>query len=143
MKCSNRVSDLPTCVRVVKQKFLMLLCLLLVSGGQLHADQGKIKIIEVKLGDYSYMPSDIVLITQQPVILRLTNTDLVTPHDFIIEDDSDGLATKVNVSPGDTVDVHLMPLVAGIHTFYCSKKFLFSDSHREKGMEGTLTIKAE
>jgi plastocyanin len=124
----------------VRPQHLILLCLLLMTGGQLYADQGKTKVIEVKLGDYKYTPGDIKLVVQQPVILRLTNTDLMTPHNFIIEDDSDGLDTNVDVSPGDTVDVHLMPLVLGTHTFYCSKKFLFLDSHREKGMEGKLII---
>lgn len=132
-----------TSTQAVKLKLLILLCLLLAAGGHLHADQDKIKIIEVTLGDYKFMPGNIQLVVQQPVILRLTNTDLVTPHNFIIDDDSDGLATNVDVSPGDSVDVHLMPLVTGTHTFYCSKKFLFSDSHREKGMEGKLIITSE
>ena len=129
-------------VRATSQQLLLLFCLLSVTVGQLYADQDKTKVIDVKLGDYKYMPGDIQLVVQQPVILRLTNTDLMTPHNFIIEYDSDGLDTNVDVSPGDTVEVHLMPLVAGTHTFYCSKKFLFLDSHREKGMEGKLIIEA-
>jgi hypothetical protein len=28
----------------------------------------------------------------------------------------------------------------GIYPFYCSRKLLFFESHREKGMEGTLEV---
>jgi plastocyanin len=98
------------------------------------------KVIEVTLGDYRYMPHDIQLVVDQPVVLQLVNVDAFTPHNFTLKDDSDGLDVDIDIPAGKSVKVNLMPLFAGSHTFYCSKQFLWMDSHREKGMQGTLTV---
>ncbi len=116
----------------------------LLSANSLHADldvdRVDKKIIEVKLGDYRYMPATIQLVIDQPVVLRLVNTDSFTPHNFSLQDSSDGLDVDVDVPAGKTVDVQLMGLWPGTHTFYCKNKLMFMDSHREKGMEGILTV---
>jgi len=127
-----------TAMRITWQLFLLLTCLLSVNV--LHAEPVYKKVIEVTLGDYRYMPGHIQLIVDQPVVLRLVNVDSFTPHNFTLEDASDGLDVNVDIPAGATVDVHLMPIVAGSHTFYCRNKFWFMDSHREKGMQGKLTV---
>lgn len=112
----------------------------LLSAGALHADEASKRVIEIKLGDYRYMPGNIQLVVDQPVVLHLINTDSFTPHNFTLEDSSDGLDINIDVPAGESVDVQLMPLWPGNHVFYCKNKLLFMDSHREKGMEGTLTV---
>ena len=119
---------------------LVFLLTSLLFASMLHAEPVHNKIIEVKLGGYRYMPKDIELVIDQPVILRLINTDSYTPHNFTLQDSSDGLDVDVDVPAGETVDVQLMGLWPGSHTFYCKNKLLFMDSHREKGMEGILTV---
>ncbi len=130
-----------TAVHTVLQISVLLACLL--SASWLYAGQGHTTVIEVKLGDYRYMPSEIQLVVDQPVILHLVNTDLITPHNFTLEDPSDGLDVNVDIPAGESLDVHLMPLVAGSHTFYCRNKLLFMESHREKGMQGRLIVVPE
>ncbi len=105
-----------------------------------YAGESDTRVINIKLGDYRFIPDKINLVTGQPVILRLENTDLITPHNFSLDDASDGLDTNVDVPAGETVDVALLPLFAGTHIFSCRNKLLFMDSHREKGMEGTLIV---
>jgi plastocyanin len=112
----------------------------LLSASWLHAEAVYTKTIEVTLGDYRYMPGNIQLIINQPVVLHLVNVDSYTPHNFTLPDASDGLDVDIDIPAGGSVDVHLMPLVTGSHTFYCKNKFLFMDSHREKGMQGRLTV---
>jgi plastocyanin len=112
----------------------------LLSANWLHAEPHYTKVVEVTLGDYRYMPSNIQLIVDQPVVLHLANVDSFTPHNFTLKDASDGLDVDVDIPAGESVDVYLMPLVAGSHTFYCKNKLWLMDSHREKGMEGTLTV---
>ncbi len=112
-------------------------------NNHLLAGEANTKIIQILLGDYQFMPSELKIVVGQPVVLQLVNTDMLTPHNFTLDDPNDGLDVDIDVSAGDTVEVHLMPLVAGHHTFYCSNKLLFMDSHREKGMEGTLIVVAE
>ena len=108
--------------------------------GLLYAAEDDIRVIQVRLGDYHFMPGELQLVAGQPVVLQLVNTDTFTPHNFTLEDPNNGLDVDVDVSAGDTVEVHLMPLWPGSHTFYCSNKLLFMDSHREKGMQGTLIV---
>jgi len=133
------------CLYFLKTTLLKALMYCIVSTGIaapafLHADPVYTKVIEITLGDYRYMPDRIQLIVGQPVILRLINIDSITPHTFVLPDASDGLDVDVDILAGETVDVHLMPLVEGRHTFYCKNKFIFMDSHRDKGMHGILEV---
>ena len=127
----------------MRRSLLLLTLAIFISSSvtnRLYAEAVYTKVIEVTLGDHRYMPSSIQLMVNQPVVLHLVNVDSFTPHNFTLQDASDGLDVNVDILPGQSVDVHLMPLVAGSHTFYCKNKFLFSESHREKGMQGTLTV---
>ncbi|MCO5326464.1 MAG: plastocyanin/azurin family copper-binding protein [Solirubrobacterales bacterium] len=57
------------------------------------------------------------------------------PHDVVIEDsDGNEVASTDEITSGSTETT--ADLKAGTYTFYCSV-----DSHREQGMEGTLTVK--
>lgn len=117
---------------------LSLVCLFTGSG--LYASEDAIAVIEVKLGGYRFMPQEIHLIAEQPAILRLINTDSVTPHNFTMKASSSSPAIDVDVLGGESAEVRLSPLPAGRYTFYCGNKLLFMKSHREKGMEGTLIV---
>ena len=129
-------------IKTVLHKILPYAVLLsgLLPASWLHAEAAYTNVIEVTVGDYRYMPGNIQLIINQPVVLHLVNVDSYTPHNFTLQDASDGLDVDIDIPAGGSVDVHLMPLVTGSHTFYCKNKFLFMDSHREKGMQGTLTV---
>lgn len=124
----------------LKWLFFPLLMTCLLTADPALTEESDIRIINVRLGDYRFAPDKIQLVTGQPVILRLVNTDLITPHNFSLDDPNDGLDVDVDVPAGDTVDVRLMPLFAGTHTFYCKNKLLFMDSHRDRGMEGKLIV---
>lgn len=119
---------------------LFILLLTITSASGLHAEPVAPKVIEITLGDYRFMPGNILLNIDQPVILRLVNADALTPHNFTLEGANDGLDVNVDIPAGDVVDVPLKPLVAGRHSFYCRKKLMLMKSHREKGMVGTLTV---
>ncbi len=135
--------QLPHKIAVNKGLKIFLFLAVLLSANHLYAGDSSTKVIEVTLGDYRYKPGDIQLSVNQPVILRLINVDSFTPHNFTMEDDSDGLDVNVDIPAGDTVDVHLMPLVAGSHDFYCHNQLWPMDSHREKGMAGILRVSPE
>jgi len=120
-----------------------LLLTLLFSASCLNADESDIKVIEVALGGYRFMPQEIQLMADQPAILRLVNTDTVTPHNFSMKTSVDAQDIDVDVLGGESVDVQLAPLPAGRYTFYCGNKLLFMKSHREKGMEGSLIVSPE
>ncbi len=117
-----------------------LFVVVIMMNGLLNAAESDSKVIQVRLGDYRFMPDELQLVAEQAVVLQLINTDTFTPHNFTLEDPNSGLDVNVDVSAGDTVEVHLMPLWPGRHTYYCSNKLLFMQSHRKKGMEGTLIV---
>jgi heme/copper-type cytochrome/quinol oxidase subunit 2 len=114
--------------------------MLFIPGNSIFAAQGDVKVVEVMLGSYRFMPHEIQLIANEPVILRLVNSDAIIPHNFTIQDASGELNVNVDVLAGETVDINLTPSTVGRYTFYCGNKLLFMKSHREKGMEGILSV---
>jgi plastocyanin len=127
------------------RRILLTLYLLatIASSSHLHADQGDVKVIEVKLGGYRFIPQDIHLIAEQPAVLRLVNTDSITPHNFTMKALNGTADIDVDILGGESVNVQLSPLPAGRYTFYCGNKLIFMKSHREKGMEGRLIVSPE
>jgi len=104
-------------------------------------EQEQAQDITLMLGDYHFVPDTFEVNAGQPVRLTLTNTDRITPHNFILKDETAGLNIDTSVSAGKTATVEFTPVIPGNYSFYCSKKLPFMKSHQEKGMEGTLTVK--
>ena len=113
---------------------------ILLPGNQLHAAQDDVQVIEIKLGDYRFTPGEIQLLAGQPAVLRLTNTDSITPHNFTLIAAGNTADIDADVLGGETIEITLKALPAGRYTFYCAKKLPFMKSHREKGMTGTLVV---
>lgn len=129
----------------IKQQTLHILISVacLFTSSWIYASDDAIPVIDLELGDYRFLPQEIQLSANQPAILRLVNTDTVTPHNFTMETGSDSPTVDVDLLGGESVEVKLPPLPAGRYTFYCSNKLLFMKSHREKGMEGILIVNTE
>ena len=116
--------------------------ILLSSGAPASAGED-LTIIEIRMGDYRFTPADVQIAANQPAVLRLINTDGMTPHNFSLNAAGLAASIDVNVTAGDSVEVKLDPMPVGEYTFYCDKKLPFMKSHREKGMEGRLIVTAE
>jgi len=97
--------------------------------------------ISITLGDYQFTPNSLEVTAGQSVRLTLTNTDRITPHNFIMDNEDAGLNINTNISAGKTAVVEFTPTTPGSYTFYCSKKLPFMKSHQQKGMEGILIVK--
>lgn len=95
----------------------------------------------IHLGDYHFHPDAIEVVAGRPVELTLVNDDKITPHNFTLQDPGAGLDLSANVSAGKSTTLRFNPQTAGSYLFYCNKKLPFLKSHRERGMEGKLTIK--
>jgi plastocyanin len=88
----------------------------------LQADQSQLKFDKSTL---SAKPGKVTIVMKNPSTL---------PHDVAIEGNGVDVTGKT-VSQGGT-STATAKLKAGTYTFYCSV-----DSHRQAGMEGTLTVK--
>ena len=118
----------------------ILAALVLVSTGPVIASE-QLQVITLTLGDYQFTPDTVEVTAGQPVQLTLTNTDSITPHNFILKDEAAGLDIDIDVSARKTAIIEFTPEKTGSYSFYCSKKLPFMKSHQEKGMQGTLTVK--
>ncbi|MBI3603996.1 MAG: cupredoxin domain-containing protein [Nitrospirae bacterium] len=97
--------------------------------------------ITITLDSYLYRPNHVIVQAGKPLELTLTSVTMITPHNFVLNDPAAGLAVEQDVGAGKSVTVHVAPAQAGTFTFYCDKKLLFFQSHREKGMEGRLEVR--
>lgn len=104
------------------------------------ATENDARVIQIKLGNYRFVPEVIHVNVGESVVLQLVNSDALAPHNFILQDTNGELDVDVALYAGETIEVRLEPKAAGQHTFYCSKKLLFMKSHRDKGMEGSLIV---
>jgi uncharacterized cupredoxin-like copper-binding protein len=117
-------------------------CVLLVSVpfAALAAD-AEIQTVTVHLGDYRFHPDAIEVVAGRPVELTLLNDDKITPHNFTLKEPNAGIDLDAAVSAGESTTLRFTPQTAGSYTFYCNKKLPFMKSHRERGMEGKLTVR--
>ena len=120
---------------------LLLTCAFFASGlfVMVAADTNTQKFI-IHLGDYRFHPDAIEVVAGRPVELTLVNDDKITPHNFTLKDPGTGMDLSANISAGKSAMLRFIPQTAGSYVFYCNKKLPFMKSHRERGMEGKLTV---
>lgn len=97
--------------------------------------------ISITTGDYHYAPDVIEAGIGQTIVLHLTNTDSITPHNFTLVDKSAGLDVDTDIGAGSAASISLTPRYPGSYTWYCNKKLPFMKSHRDRGMYGTLVVR--
>jgi plastocyanin len=114
---------------------LLLLTVITVSRAQASPQE-----ISIRLGDYHFTPDTFEVRAGRAVVLTLTNTDMLTPHNFTLQDTAAGLDIDTNISAGSKAVIKFTPVKPGTYTFFCNKKLFFMKSHRERGMEGTLHV---
>jgi plastocyanin len=119
---------------------ILLASLLPVAVTALTRGQESPQEISLSLGDYHFTPDTLEVQAGRPVVLTLTNTDALTPHNFTLQDAAAGLDIDTNVGAGSKAIIEFTPVKPGSYTFFCNKKLLFMKSHRERGMEGTLRV---
>jgi plastocyanin domain-containing protein len=99
--------------------------------------------ITLTLRNYSYTPSHVIVQVGKPVELTLIKDSGFTPHDLVIDDPASGLSVHASASGSEPRTVVFTPERVGSFAFYCSKKAPFMASHRAKGMEGVLEVRAD
>jgi plastocyanin domain-containing protein len=103
-------------------------------------DKDGLQRVEVVGGSYFFKPNYIILKVNIPVEMKISKDSGVTPHNFIIHAPEAGMDIKVDLSTDPQV-IKFTPGKPGKYPFYCDKKFLFLESHKEKGMEGIIEVR--
>jgi plastocyanin len=86
-----------------------------------------------------FNPDYIIVKVNVPVELIVKKELGIAPHDIVINAPEAGIDFKEEMGSEPKV-VRFTPAKAGKYPIYCSKKFLFFKSHRERGMEGILEV---
>jgi uncharacterized cupredoxin-like copper-binding protein len=114
------------------------------------ADWDAAKTVKIELGEMFFKPKDVSLEAGKPYVLEFVNTGKVK-HEFTsakffrsaatrkIESASSEVKvpffTEVEVLPGKTVSLFVIPIVTGSFETVCE-----IEGHQEAGMEGTFTV---
>lgn len=126
------------------------LVLLLLAGG-VHAaaekkefvakvDPDGVQRVEVLGGSYFFTPNRVVVKVNVPVEMKVTMESGVIPHNIILKSPEAGMDVTAELGRDPQV-MRFTPTKTGEFPFYCDKKLLFFESHREKGMHGTLEVR--
>jgi plastocyanin domain-containing protein len=102
-------------------------------------DMDGVQRVEVVGGGYFFNPNHIIVRVNVPVELKVRKEPGIVPHDIVMKSPEAGIDFKVSMHDEAQI-IRFTPSKTGIYPFYCSKKLLFFESHREKGMDGTLEV---
>jgi plastocyanin domain-containing protein len=94
---------------------------------------------EVTGGGYYFDPEVVVVKVNVPVELAVKKESGITPHDIVVEAPEAGIDFKVDLDEKPRT-VRFTPTKAGSYVMYCSNKFLWFKSHRQRGMEGVIEV---
>ena len=102
-------------------------------------DSDGVQRVELVGGGYFFKPNRIIVKVNVPVELKLRKESGVVPHNFVLKAPEAGMDLELSIGTEPKV-VKFVPTKPGTYPFYCSKKLLFLESHREKGMKGMLEV---
>jgi plastocyanin domain-containing protein len=102
-------------------------------------DADGVQRVEVLGGSYFFDPNHIIVKVNVPVEFKVRKEGGITPHNIVLKAPEAGMDFDTSMSK-DAKGITFTPKKTGIFHFSCSKKLLFMESHREKGMEGVLEV---
>ena len=102
-------------------------------------DSDGVQRVDILGGGYFFTPNHIIVKVDLPVELKVRKESGIVPHNIVIK------APEAGISVDESLDtepktIRFTPTKTGVYTFYCDKKLLFFESHREKGMAGVLEV---
>jgi plastocyanin len=95
--------------------------------------------VEVVGGSYFFNPNYIIVKVNVPVEMKIRKESGMVPHNFVLKAPEAGMDVTVELGK-DPQTIRFTPTKVGEYPFYCDKKLLFFESHREKGMKGILKV---
>lgn len=135
----SRFNDMVTVVAV--------LCLFAMSAAAAEkkeytakTDPDGVQRVEILGGSYFFDPNYVIVKVNVPVELKFKKEPGMIPHDVVLKAPEAGIDFKVELKETPEI-VKFTPTKTGTFTFDCTKKLLFFESHKDKGMTGTLEVR--
>jgi plastocyanin domain-containing protein len=102
-------------------------------------DKDGVQRVEMVGGSYFFTPNHVIVRVNMPVELKVRKESGITPHNIVIKAPEAGIDFDESLG-SDVKVIRFTPKKTGTFPFDCTKKLLFFESHKEKGMEGTLEV---
>jgi plastocyanin domain-containing protein len=114
----------------------------MAETGEYTAEIGSdgIQRVQIIAASYAFTPRHIIVKANVPVELSVKKEPGIVPHNITLNAPEAGVDFSESLST-EPVIIKFTPTKAGTYAFFCNKKALFSKSHREKGMEGSLEVR--
>lgn len=90
-------------------------------------------------GGYYFDPNVVVVKVNVPVELRVRKDAGFVPHDISLKAPEAGINFTESLS-AEPKTIRFTPTKTGTYEFDCTKKLLWFESHKDKGMHGTLEV---
>ena len=95
--------------------------------------------VEMVGGSYLFDPNYVIVKVNVPVEMKIRKESGMVPHNFVLKAPEAGMDVTVDLGK-EPQTTRFTPTKVGEYPFYCAKKLLFFESHREKGMNGILKV---
>jgi plastocyanin len=95
--------------------------------------------LQVLGGSYFFDPNVIVVKVNVPVELSLTKEPGFVPHNMLVEAPEAGISFNAEMKKKPSV-VKFTPTKVGRYPISCDKRFLWTKTHKERGMEGFIDV---
>lgn len=102
-------------------------------------DSDGVQRVEIQGGGYFFKPKHVVVKVHIPVEIKVRKEAGWVPHNIVMNEPEAGIVFDVSLNEESGL-IKFTPTKTGKFPFYCSKKLLFFESHREKGMDGYLEV---
>jgi plastocyanin domain-containing protein len=103
-------------------------------------DADGVQHVEITGGEYYFDPNYIVVKVNVPVELKVTKAPGYVPHDIVAKSPEAGIDFKADLGSKEPAIIKFTPTKVGKYPIYCDKKFLWFESHRDRGMEGIIEV---
>jgi len=103
-------------------------------------DPDGVQRVAIMAGEFYFDPNHIIVKVNVPVELSVAKEGGLVPHDMVMKSPEAGMEFDVEISTTPKT-VTFTPTQTGKFPLYCSKKLLFLESHRDKGMEGVVEVR--
>jgi len=102
-------------------------------------DPDGVQRVQITGGEYYFEPRTVVVKVNTPVELQVKKTEGLAPHNIVLKAPEAGINFAEDLG-GEVKIIRFTPTKTGSYPFECSKRFLFFESHKARGMHGVLVV---
>jgi plastocyanin domain-containing protein len=103
------------------------------------SDTDGVQRVQMTGGSYYFKPRVVVVKVNVPVELQVSKEEGIAPHNIVLKAPEAGIDFAESLGSEAKI-IRFTPTKVGSYPFECTKKFLFFETHKERGMHGVLEV---